>query len=226
MRFDCIQKALLIDGILVISDVHIGYEESLNKQGVLVPRHQFEETMADLGRIFNEIGEKKIEIKEIVILGDLKHQIGEILEQEWTDTFKFLEYLLEKCRKIVVVKGQHDVMLEPILHKFPSIKFLDKYISGEIAFIHGNEEIKFDSKIKTIVKGDLHPAITISEGAKREMFKCFLVGKEKGKKIIILPSFLPIVEGSDVSEDERYKNFEVYVVGDKVYKFGKVRDID
>ena len=30
--------------ILVIADLHIGYEEALNKEGVLVPRHQFKLT--------------------------------------------------------------------------------------------------------------------------------------------------------------------------------------
>ena len=29
--------------ILIIADTHIGYEEALNKQGMLVPRFQFKE---------------------------------------------------------------------------------------------------------------------------------------------------------------------------------------
>ena len=69
---------------------------------------------------------------------------------------------------------------------------------------------------------------------KEEKYKCFLVGKWKNKEIIILPSFFPLIEGSDVSIentnlDEKFnfnlKNFEVYIpVPDsfEVLDFGKL----
>lgn len=231
MRYKFIDKALIIDNIFVISDIHVGYEEALNKQGVLIPRHQFEETMQDLKKIFVELENKKEKIKEIVILGDLKHEFGEISDSEWRDTFKFLEYLFEKCKKIICIKGTHDTILAPILRKFPSVKFLDYYINDNVAFLHGDKDQGFcnpirDKQIKLIVRGHLHPAITISSGAKKETYKCFLVGKEKGKEIIILPSFLPIIEGMDVSGMGEFFNFKVFVVGDKVYEFGKVKNIE
>lgn len=224
MKYKFIGKTLLINGTLVIGDVHLGYEESLNQSGVLIPRHQFEETIRDIKKIFEKL-ENKEKINEIVILGDLKHEFSRVSEQEWNDVFRFLEYLLAKCGKIVVVKGQHDTMLAPILAKFPAINFVGQYIAGEVAFVHGDEEIKFGKEVKTIVKGDLHPAITIREGAKHETFKCFLVGKSGGQEIIILPSFLPIVEGTDVREYFEFSNYEVFIVGDEVYDFGKVKNI-
>lgn len=228
-KYEFINKALLINKILVISDIHIGYEEMLRKQGVLVPLSQFDETMHGLRKIFSELEEKKLMIKEIVILGDLKHEFGEISDTEWSDTFKFLEYLLSKCRKIVCVKGTHDTILEPILRKFPQVKFVDNYLSGEILFTHGdkfNEVVRnLDKKIKTIIRGHLHPAITLTSGAKKETYKCFLVGKSGGKEIVILPSFLPIITGSDVREREGLENFKVFIVGDEVYEFGKVKSI-
>ena len=33
---------------LIIADIHIGYEEALNKQGILVPRYQFKKVIAEL----------------------------------------------------------------------------------------------------------------------------------------------------------------------------------
>jgi hypothetical protein len=91
-----------------------------------------------------------------------------------------------------------------------------------------------DSEIKMIVAGHRHPAVVLGDKYKTEKYKCFLVGKYKGKKVIVLPSFFPFVEGSEVSNiednkmfisEKELKNFEAYVVGDEVYKFGKVREI-
>jgi len=43
--------------ILIITDTHIGYEESLNKQGVLIPRFQFKGIIERLEKVLEKIGE-------------------------------------------------------------------------------------------------------------------------------------------------------------------------
>ena len=58
---------------LIIADLHLGYEESLNKKGVLVPRIQFKDTYERLNKILTS---KKIET--MIITGDLKHEFGVI----------------------------------------------------------------------------------------------------------------------------------------------------
>ena len=40
---------------LIIADLHIGYEESLNKQGVLVPRQGFKQLVQRLEKILKKI---------------------------------------------------------------------------------------------------------------------------------------------------------------------------
>jgi len=129
------------------------------------------------------------------------------------------------------LKGTHDTILEPILRKFPEVVFKDIYFKGYFAFYHGDKKIKLDKelkinkKIKTIMKGHLHPAVVLKKGAKSETYKCFLVGKEKGKRVIILPSFLTLNIGSDISGFKEYKEFNCYIVGEKVYNFGKLKEI-
>ena len=80
--------------ILIIGDIHIGYEESLNKQGVLMPRLQFSEIIKRLEPILKKI--KKL--KTIIINGDLKHEFSSISAQEWRQTLKLLDYLLKKSK--------------------------------------------------------------------------------------------------------------------------------
>jgi len=68
--------ALIYKDHLIISDLHIGLEEALNKQGILIPRFQFKEIKQRLEPLLLK------KIKVIVINGDLKHEFGTISEQE------------------------------------------------------------------------------------------------------------------------------------------------
>ncbi|MEK6816295.1 MAG: phosphoesterase, partial [Nanoarchaeota archaeon] len=64
---------LVIGKTLVIPDIHMGYEEALNKQGFMLPRAQFDNTMKRLERILGGL-----EIETIVLIGDVKHEFGNI----------------------------------------------------------------------------------------------------------------------------------------------------
>ena len=70
------------ENYLVIADLHLGYEEMLNKQGVLMPRINFRDIKERLERrVFSKL--KKLD--KIIINGDLKHEFGTISEQEWSE---------------------------------------------------------------------------------------------------------------------------------------------
>ena len=153
-------------------------------------------------------------------------------------TVRFFIKLLKGKGKLILIKGNHDTILGPIARE-KGLKLKEFYVKKDICFIHGNREIKIckNRKIKTLIMGHKHPAITIKKEAKKEKYKCFLVGKWKRKEIVILPSFFPLVEGSDVFSDAledtrlvfnfKLKEFEVYIPisVDEVLKFGKVKDV-
>ena len=82
--------------------------------------------------------------------------------------------------------------------------------------------------------GHLHPSASLEKDAKTEKYKCFLVGEFKGKEIIILPSFFPLIEGSDVAIEEtnlafdlELDNFKVYIPVNvnEVLEFGKLKSL-
>ena len=54
--------------------------------------------------------------------------------QEWGDVLKFFDYLLEKCDKIIITKGNHDNILEPLVRKREKVELTDFYVVGEFAF--------------------------------------------------------------------------------------------
>ena len=290
-NIELIDLALYTNNTLVVSDFHIGFEEALNKQGLLVPRFQFPEIIKRLDSIFLKLKDKKVE--RIVICGDLKHEFGTISEQEWRHTLQLLDYFSRRCNEIILIKGNHDTILGPIAKK-REVKVLDYYTieqsnqqtighsnnnlskinnpknqknnkkestknqnkiniiniakkslksiiqkhkkqSNRILCLHGdkipNKELLKD--VSTIIIGHEHPAVSIKEGPRTELFKAFLIGKWNGKRIIVMPSFNLVVEGTDVLKERvlspflkgNLRNFNVVVVGDKLYRFGKIGNL-
>ncbi len=269
---ELIDLAIYTNKTLIVTDFHIGYEEALNKQGLMVPRFQFPEIMKRLEKIFSRLDGRKI--NRIIVNGDLKHEFGTISDQEWRHTLRLLDYFGQRCREIILIKGNHDTILGPIAKK-RNVKVLDYFVIGpmestmrentinknsikkitiknkiqkslgkiknsynkknpknKILVIHGdkipNKELL--KNVKTIIIGHEHPAVSIREGPRAELFKAFLVGKWKKYNLIAQPSFNLVVEGTDVLKEDvlspflknNLGNFEAVVAGDKLYKFGKL----
>ena len=213
---------------LIISDVHIGLEEAMNKQGVLVPRFQLKRLLEELERIIKETKPQKI-----VINGDLKHEFGRISEQEWRDTLKVLDFLGKSTKEIFLIRGNHDTILGPIAEK-RKIRVMDFLKLGKIYITHGdkvpkNKDFK-DSKM--VIIGHEHPAVSIREKSRSELFKCFLVGKFGTKNLVVMPSINFVTEGTDILRErllspflDDITNFKVFVVADEVYNFGSVKSL-
>lgn len=233
-----ISKCLLIEEgkskVLVVGDLHLGYEELLNKAGVFVSRQMFDEMISDFNLIFGEVGR----VDKVVLLGDIKHDFGGISKQEWDDVTKLLDYLESMSDEIIVIKGNHDTIVEPIIKK-KKMKTHDYYFWKEFCFLHGDKDFEeiWKRKFEFLVVGHVHPAVKLREGAKVEKYKCFLSGKYKGKNIIVLPSFVEYNIGSDPRESEdmlawdvNLSNFEVFIVSVEpgkleVLDFGKLGKI-
>jgi len=211
--------------VLVINDLHIGYEEALHRKGVLVPRFQLEQIIDKLKIIL-----EKTRPTKVIINGDLKHEFGKVLRQEWREVLHFLDFVLANVPEVIIIKGNHDPIIKPIADK-KGIAVVEQYKVGETLIVHGDELL--ETTAKRIVIGHEHPAIIIREGSKWEKYKCFLKGTWKDKELIAVPSFNPLLEGTDVLKEQLLSpflnditNFEIYVVGEKeVYYFGKLMNI-
>ena len=151
-----------------------------------------------------------------------------------------MDFLKENFKEenIIFIKGNHDT----VDYSFEK-KLIDYYVEEGIIFIHGDKPFLeiFDNKIEMIVMGHLHPSIILSDkqGIKKERYKCFLVGKLKKREVVVLPSFLSLVEGDPINNyEENYEDsfsiipkkelmkFKVFVIGEEeVYEFGKLKDL-
>jgi len=224
---EIIETALWLkkQNILIINDLHIGYEEVLQRKGILVPKFQLKEIITKLEHIL-----EKTKPETVIINGDLKHEFGTVLKQEWKEVLQFLDVVLQKCKTVIIIKGNHDPIIAPIAEK-RRVAVVTEYSVDDTLIVHGDELM--ETKATRIIIGHEHPAITMREGSKWEKYKCFLKGKWQRKELIAVPSFNPLLEGTDILKEEVLSpflediaTFKVYIVNKgEVFDFGKVKDL-
>ena len=239
MNYKFISKSLYFPdkGILVIGDLHIGYEYALQQAGVLLPERQIKDLIKELKSLFQQV-KSHGKLDKIVFLGDIKHAFGYEYKEKvsFRELFEFLSKHFKE-KDTILIKGNHDT----IDYSFEE-KMSFYHIENDICFLHGDKLFPeaFEKNIKLIVMGHIHPSIILSDkqNIKRESYKCFLEGKFKNKQVVILPSFLEYTDGSPINNMEDYEDdfsiipkkalltFKVHVIGEnEVYEFGKVKDL-
>ena len=186
--------------MLIISDIHLGYETYLKDKGIYIPHRTYSQLKSNIDKIIS-----KINPTSLVILGDVKHEFGKPTSQEWIEVKELLSYLLNKGIEVNVIRGNHDNYIISILNKL-NIKLYDPFmIIDNIIMFHGHKEIEIPKEIKIIIMGHEHPAISSKDlSGSRYKFKCFLVGNiNKNKRIIVLPAFSPLFFGMGINEIPR-----------------------
>lgn len=215
--------------ILIISDLHLGYEESLHQSGFLVPHKQFKKTEK---RIMQTLSKTKAQT--VVFNGDFKHNFGTIQPSEWREGIQLLETIKKKVPNVFIIEGNHDPTIGPLIKK-ADIACGTQLLADDVLITHGDEIPKETTlkEIKTIIIGHEHPALVIQEGRHKESYKCFLVGKWKNKRLIVMPSYNLITEGTNILSatnmspflQQSLKTFRVIVVGEKLLDFGLQKDL-
>jgi len=231
-------KCLIIKGgkkgerALVIGDLHLGYETGLGIGGLDLGGEKTEEIIREIDQIFGEKRFKKT--KKIILLGDLKHGFSELNEEEKREITKLLDFLGKKCEEIIILRGNHDNYLDNLTSR-RKIKTEKIHSWLDNLFVHGDCEDKeiWKNNVRRIIMGHFHPSVRISDGTKTEVYKCFVEGKQRGKEIIIVPSFSETGRGLDVRELKgtkwkfKWKDFRVKVAGTTgdALDFGKIKNL-
>jgi putative SbcD/Mre11-related phosphoesterase len=145
---------------IVIADLHIGWEIALSQKGIHVPT----QTPKLLQRLKNLISAYKPE--KLLILGDVKHTVATAEIGEWQDIPDFFNELKKQTKEILIIRGNHDGNLEPLLPENIKILPATGVTIGEVGFFHGH---RWPSpsllKCKTLVMGHVHPVVAFRDPA-------------------------------------------------------------
>jgi putative SbcD/Mre11-related phosphoesterase len=143
---------------LVIADPHLGWEIALRDKGIHVPS----QTPKLLQKLTALLSKHKPD--RLLILGDVKYTVVTTKASEWHDIPDFFTQLKNYVGDIVIVRGNHDANLEPLLPE--NIKLLPATgtIVDDVGLFHGH---KWPSpmllKCKTLIMGHLHPVVVFRD---------------------------------------------------------------
>lgn len=187
--------------LAVISDLHLGLEGSMTRDGNYVPKHQLNELKKDINKVKDDT-----EASRILINGDLKNEF-KTRYSESNEIRDFLQYTSELFEEIILIRGNHDTFVDTTLESL-ELRLKDYHIEDELLFVHGDRDLEdLDAPIyETVVIGHEHPALVLTDDVGvKEKLPCFLYGEEQGEKIIVMPAFSAISSGTSINEVPKSK---------------------
>lgn len=144
--------------ILIIADLHIGWEVALAQEGIHVPS----QTPKMLNKLLQLIDQCKP--SNLLFLGDVKHTIAKVELEEWRDIPDFFETLTKKVNDVQVILGNHDGNLEPLLPEKVKILPSTGLAIGDLGFFHGNAWPAPELlACRSLVMGHVHPTVAFRD---------------------------------------------------------------
>ena len=194
--------------ILVVADLHIGIESQLREQG-LNTSSKTQNMIDRLQRIC-----KKFKPFEIILLGDIKHNIPSSTIQERRDVKNFLNSIKE-YGTVHIVPGNHDGNIKKVTPEEIIVHPSDGFMIENIGFAHGHRWPKDEiMKCDQLIISHTHPTIMFSDRMDHKTFEpCWIKGnivkeklnekypEAKCSSILVIPSFNPLCGGIAANKD-------------------------
>jgi hypothetical protein len=170
---------------LVLSDLHLGYEGMMSKEGVLIPP-------VNLKRIIEMVSEAMTgrAVKSLIIDGDIKNEFSTVEQAEFNELYDLIMFARSKKLDMILIKGNHDNFVERYKEPFKLKVYRQEARMGRYLFFHGEEMPPAAERgVEFLIMGHEHPAVGIYDSiGKQEKLKCFLYGKYKRRRLLILPA--------------------------------------
>ncbi len=201
------QPALLLEKenerVLVIADLHLGWEVTLARQGIHVPS-QVPRLLDKLRKLLEDTHPQ-----QLVLLGDVKHAIGKVELEEWKYVPEFFEKLVEMIQNVQIVPGNHDGNLEPLTP--PVVKIGQSHgvsLWNSVGLFHGHAWPS-PSLLGCgyLVMGHLHPVVVFKDPLGfRITRQVWVRAKSNGRKL---------AEGVLKHQDVKYEDDSIKTFGQK-----------
>jgi putative SbcD/Mre11-related phosphoesterase len=225
--------------LLVIADLHIGIESELRENGLQVPS----QTKVMEQRLISIL--TKNCVKDIIFLGDVKHNIPSSTIQERTDVKAFLN-TIQAYGTLHVLPGNHDGNIDWFLPPAVILHPSDGFIFEGLGFTHGHRKPSQEvMQCDQVIIGHTHPLVMLTDRLGYRTFEqCWLKGvllsdkiQEKypnssTSQILIMPAFNPLCGGVAVNRDPLLGPFSSLIDVDNADLYlldgsslGKVKDL-
>jgi putative SbcD/Mre11-related phosphoesterase len=225
--------------LLVIADLHIGIENELQENGLQVPS----QTNVMEQRLISILTTNTI--NDIILLGDIKHNIPSSTIQERSDVNRFLN-TIETYGNLHVLPGNHDGNIYRLLPSAVKLHPSDGFVFEGIGFTHGHRKPNREvMECEQVVIAHTHPTVMLTDRLGYRTFEqCWLRSvplfdtliekypTSQTLQILVMPAFNPLCGGIAVNRDPLLgpfrslldiENTEVYLLDGS--SLGKVKDL-
>jgi putative SbcD/Mre11-related phosphoesterase len=206
------EPALLLrrgkERVLVVGDLHIGWEVTLARQGIHVPS----QTSKMLHRLENIIA--KEHPTRMIMLGDVKHSVAGAELEEWHDVPELFEKLLAKVPIIQIIVGNHDGNLEPLTpSKVELLPPSGIALWSKYGLLHGHAWPTPEMLgCETLILGHLHPAITLRDAIGYRITKpAWITAPCESKKLLLGSLKAAGVSAKEKPEEVLLQRFHVHL---------------
>ena len=174
---------------VVVSDLHLGFEEEMNLHGLFLPKMQLKHVEEKIDKMM-----ERYSPETIIINGDFKQEFSRNLSQEWDDILYFIEKY-SSLANLKFIRGNHDNYLITILER-KGIDLYEYYESDRYYIYHGDRDLGLK---KITMLGHEHPSLVLRDsigGIVR--MNCFAYSESE--HVAITPSLSFYSTGTDVSQ--------------------------
>jgi len=180
--------------VVVVSDLHLGYESVMLHEGVTIPKFQNRTMLQRLHRILG-----RFKPRRLIVAGDFKHEFSRNLTQEWIEVDRVLDDLLKRV-EVSLVRGNHDNYLTTILSS-RGMQLHDRLDVGGFSIVHGHKDAPGDET--GLIIGHEHPSVRIRDDVGiGHKLPCYLWSDKS--QTLVLPAFSPLASGSDLLAPSRH----------------------
>ncbi|MCI4322772.1 MAG: metallophosphoesterase family protein [Thermoplasmata archaeon] len=207
---------------LLVADLHLGLGITRGRGVGLATAHA-QQMLRELTEVAAEEN-----ARAVVVAGDVKHPITNAPPPVHHLVFDFFAELLKERLRIDVVRGNHDVRLDPALPREVRLHPAGGLRRGSVGVVHGHTMP--DARLavaETLVMGHLHPGFRLAgpqgkDGGKR---RCWVRGvypdgsrpevpwarRARTREILVMPAFHPVagIESLNRTAPSRGRSFLV-----------------
>jgi len=146
---------------IIVADLHIGWEISLATKGIHIPS-QMHRILAKLAEVV-----RRAKPTRLILLGDIKQTVPRISMEEWKTVPELLEAVQKMVKDVIIVPGNHDGDIEPLVPRSIQIAPADGIVLGEkskLAVFHGHAWPKPEAlSADVLVMSHIHPVVRFQD---------------------------------------------------------------
>ncbi|MCS7145598.1 MAG: metallophosphoesterase [Nitrososphaerota archaeon] len=167
--------------LLLISDIHLGYEAELAREGIYFP-NQLPNILERISKLL-----ERHSVDTLVLLGDVKHRVAGVSWRESRQVTELLKVLSKRVGEIIITPGNHDAGVLSLAEGMAEVVSGRGLIVGDAWMLHGHcWPPPQAAEAKLMVIGHTHPTVSFARGpgSRRKIFLAMKTSRGRVAKML------------------------------------------